>query len=64
MQAAELRGVEEEESGLLKAGTDRWAGHTGISANKVPCQPEMHNVEIGKLLKAFLSKNVMFCGGL
>lgn len=39
-------------------------GHTGIPANKAPCQPEMHNLEIGKLLKAFQSKNVMFCGAL
>lgn len=39
-------------------------GHARISANKAPCQLEMHYVEIGKLLKEFQSKNVMFLGDL
>lgn len=39
-------------------------GHTGIPANKAPCQPEMHNVELAKVLKAFYGKNVMFHGAL
>lgn len=37
-------------------------GHTGIWDNEEPCRLEMHTVEIGKLLKAFHSKNVMFRG--